>query len=240
MELSPPRVMDPGQSFSIVADDREARGTVVEALGHLPGVRLRLGRLPVGDYRIDDALLFERKTLQDLVASIKDGRLFAQGLRLAQAPLRTAIILEGRSQDLADSRMRREAIQGALVTLTLFLGIPLLRSLDPQETASLMLFAARQGRAYASGALPRKGRRPRGKARVQSRILQGLPSIGPERARRLLERFGTIEAVIAAPAEALAAVPGIGKGTAEAIRWAVREPRDLYAIDLAPDDLWSI
>lgn len=240
MESSPAGVMDQGQSFSIVADDREARGAVVEALGRHAAVRLRLGRLPEGDYRIDDALLFERKTLPDLVASIKDGRLFAQGLRLAQAPLRAAIILEGRSQDLADSRMRRDAIQGALVTLTLFLGIPLLRSLDPDETARLMLFAARQGRAYASGALPRKGRRPRGKACVQNRMLQGLPGIGPERARRLLERFGTIEAVIAAPAETLATVPGIGKGTAEAIRWAVEEPRDSYSATHDPEDPWPL
>ncbi len=149
--------MNASQGFSIVADDREARGAVVAALRRHACVRLRLERLPVGDYRVDDALLFERKTLRDLVASIKDGRLFAQGLRLAQAPLRSAIILEGRSQHLADSHMRREAIQGALVTLTLFLGIPLLRSLDPEETARLILFAARQGRAYASGALHEKG-----------------------------------------------------------------------------------
>jgi DNA excision repair protein ERCC-4 len=71
--------------------------------------------------------------------------------------------------------------------------------------------------------LPRKGGRPRGKARVRSRILQGLPGVGPERARRLLDRFGTVGAVIAAPAEALVSVPGIGPGTAEAIRWAVQE-----------------
>jgi len=89
--------MDRGSSFSIVADDREARGPVLAALAELTGVRVRLERLPIGDYRVDDALLFERKTLPDLAASIKDGRLFSQGLRLAQAPLRTAVILEGRS-----------------------------------------------------------------------------------------------------------------------------------------------
>jgi ERCC4-type nuclease len=232
--------MDRGSSFSIVADDREARGPVLAALAELTGVRVRLERLPIGDYRVDDALLFERKTLPDLAASIKDGRLFSQGLRLAQAPLRTAIILEGRSEDLADSHMRREAIQGALVTLTLFLGIPLLRSLDPEETASLMLFAARQGRAYASGTVPRKGRRPRGKARVQSHILQGLPGVGPERARRLLERFGTVEAVVAAPPETLVSVPGIGKGTAEAIRWAVQDAEGAYALGSDSDALWPL
>jgi ERCC4-type nuclease len=232
--------MAANQTFSVVADDRELAGAVLAALQRHACVQLRVERLPVGDYRIDDTLLFERKTLLDLAASIKDGRLFAQGLRLVEAPLRGALILEGRSQDLADSRMRREAIQGALVTLTLFLGIPLLRSMDPTETASLMLFAARQGRAFASGALPRKGRRPRGKARVQSRILQGLPGVGPERAKRLLDRFGSIEAVIAAPAEALATVPGIGKGTAEGIRWAVQETAGPYGLALDADALWPI
>jgi len=232
--------MDARQSFSIVVDDRESAGAVLAALQRREGVQLRVERLPVGDYRVDDALLFERKTLPDLVASIKDGRLFAQALRLAEAPLRGALILEGRSQDLVESRMRREAIQGALVNLTLFLGIPLLRSMDPEETATLMLFAARQGRAYASGALPRKGSRPRGKARVQSRILQGLPRVGPERARRLLDRFGTIEAVMAAPAEALASVPGIGKGTAEAIRWAVQETAGPYDFGHEADPFWTL
>lgn len=225
--------MDADQRFAILVDDRESTGAVLAALQRRECVRAQVARLPVGDYRVDDILLFERKTLPDLVASIKDGRLFSQGLRLANVPppLRGALILEGTSQELAECRMRREAVQGALVTLTLFLGLPLLRSKDPDETASLMLLAARQGRALAHGALPRKGKRPRGKPRVQSRILQGLPGIGPERARRLIERFGTIEAVVAAPATDLAAVPGIGQRTAESIRWAVEEIAAPYLSD---------
>jgi ERCC4-type nuclease len=39
-------------------------------------------------------LLFERKTLPDLVASIADGRLFKQALRLVNAKLPAAMILE--------------------------------------------------------------------------------------------------------------------------------------------------
>lgn len=120
-------------------------------------------------------LLIERKPLPDLVASIKDGRLFGQAHRLAGWPLWKAFILEGTATDLAGSGMRREAIQGALIALTLYLGILLLRSQDPTETAQLMLFAARQGRSMATGSVPRPGRRPRGKARIQARVLQGLP-----------------------------------------------------------------
>lgn len=227
------------QTFTIVADDRERAAAVLPELRRQPGVRLQVQRLAVGDYRIDDWLLVERKTLPDLVQSIKDGRLFAQALRLASAPQRGVIILEGRAQVLADCRMRREAIQGALITLTLFLDLPLLRAIDPRESAALMLLAARQGRVQASGALSRRGRRPPAKPRLQNHILQGLPGIGPMRAKRLIERFGSIEAVIAAPAHELAAVPGVGKATAAAIRWAVEESVAIYGSESSEQD-WSL
>ncbi|TVQ93041.1 MAG: nuclease [Chromatiaceae bacterium] len=228
----------PAQTFSLLVDDREHAAAVLPALRRLPGVQVRLARLAVGDYQVDECLLFERKTLPDLVRSLKDGRLFSQALRLANAPLRAAIILEGRAGDLAASQMRREAIQGALIMLTLFLGLPLLRAADARESATLILLAARQGRAFASGALPRHGRRPRGKARLQSHILQGLPGIGPTRARRLLDRFGSIEAIIAASAADLASVEGIGKTTAAAIRWAIEEPGADYAGEPGAAGAW--
>ncbi|MGB5833131.1 MAG: ERCC4 domain-containing protein [Thiohalocapsa sp.] len=217
------------QHYSIIVDDRESSAAVADALRQDPRTTVRIQRLSVGDYLVDQALLFERKTLMDLTASIKDGRIFRQGLRLANASAQGILILEGRSHDLSQSRMRREAIQGALVTLSLGFGIPLLRSADPEETARLILLAARQGRTRARGALPRPGSRPRTKSRVQSHVLQGLPGVGPERAKRLIERFGTVEAVIAAPVSELAAVPGIGTGTATAIRWAVEEAPLAYA-----------
>jgi len=216
------------QAFTILIDDRESKAGVVDALRRDPQAVVRLQRLPVGDYLLDDSFLFERKTLVDLAASIKDGRLFRQGLRLASASARGVVILEGSSRDLAQSRMRREAIQGALVTLTLSFGIPLLRSANSDETAALILLAARQGRAHAIGSLPRPGRRPRGKPRIQSRVLQGLPGVGPERAKRLIDHFGSVEGVMAATASELAAAPGIGKGIAGAIRWAVEEPPVAY------------
>jgi ERCC4-type nuclease len=215
---------------SIVIDDRESDSGVAEILGARADVEVRIERLPLGDYLVEDFLLVERKTLTDLVASIKDGRLFGQGCRLAGADVWAAVVLEGTGRDLAECGMRREAIQGALITLTLFLGLPLLRSQGPEETARLMLYAAHQARTVATGALPRRGRRPRGKYRIQSRVLQGLPGIGPERARRLLERFGSLEAVMAAGVDELASVRGIGTGTAQAIRWAVEEADASYGL----------
>ena len=223
-----------GHMIYIVADDRESVGGVIDALSAMEGVEVVTNRLPLGDYLVDGKLLFERKTLGDLVESIKDGRLFRQGLRLAASKLRGIVILEGTAADLATCRMNREAIQGALISLSVIMGIPLLRSRSAEESARLMIYAARQVSATASGAIARKGVRPKGKRRSQLEVLQGLPGIGPARAQRLLDNFGTVQAVVQAEAEELARLPGIGAKTAEAIRWVVSEPDAWHDADSDP------
>lgn len=217
------------RNIPIQVDDRESQGLVLRTLRQCADFEVTVTRLPLGDYRVDGRFLFERKTMPDLVAAIIGGRLFSQALRLARTSLRPAIILEGTARDLAASGMRWEAIQGALVTVTLFCGIPLLRTRTSEETVRTMLYAARQAQAAALGSLPRPGYRPRGKRARQIYIIQGLPGIGPTRARRLLERFGSVEAVIKAGSEDLQSVTGIGERVADRIRWAVEEPRSLSA-----------
>lgn len=169
-------------SLSVVADHREANSGVVDALRHIDGVIVTLGHLRLGDYEVDGCCLFERKTLLDFATSIKDGRLFTQANRLAASGIPVAMILEGRAGTLTQSGMSRESIQGALVCLSLIYNLPVLRSLDPPETARLMVYAGNQLRRHARGALPHKGTRPKRRRRMQLQILQGLPGIGPERA----------------------------------------------------------
>ena len=212
----------------IQVDDRESRGQMGDLLRQVPEFDMTVTRLKRGDYLVDNRFLFERKTMPDLTAAIIDGRLFGQALWLTQSSLRPAIILEGTSRDLADSGMRWKAIQGALVSVALFCGIPLLRTRTPQETVRTMVYAARQGRTIASGGLLRRGYRPRGKHARQLYILQGFPGIGPDRAERLLDHFGSVEAVIRAGVEDLRAVSGIGERIASALRWSVEEPRRNY------------
>ncbi len=224
-------------SISIVVDDRERHSGVIPVLSAMEGIDMRVERLPLGDYLIDDILLFERKTVMDLTASIKDARLFTQACRLVGSSYRTSLILEGTTRELAASQMRREAIQGALISVTLMLGLPLLRAMDASETARLMVYAARQRRAWSTAALPRRGRRPRGKRRAQLFMLQGLPEVGPERARRLLDAFGSIEAVLAANDAELQAIDGIGSTTARLIRWVVSEDSGLYLCAKEPSSL---
>lgn len=216
------------ERISVQVDDRESPSPVVGLLGQSPHFEVNVTRLKLGDYLVDGRFLIERKTTADLAAAIIGGRLFTQALRLAATQLRPAMILEGAEYKLDETGLRWEAIQGALVAVTVFCGIPLLRTRTPEETVSTMLYVARQGQTYAIGALPRPGYRPKGKHARQLFILQGLPGIGPERARRLLARFGSVESVMRARAEELRSVAGIGKRIADRVRWSVEQPRSEY------------
>jgi ERCC4-type nuclease len=216
------------ESPQILADDRERDAGVIAALQRLDGVVVTVQRLALGDYQANDTLIVERKTLADFAASIADGRLFTQARRLAAAPRHSLFILEGTAADLAACAMRREAMQGALISLSLIFGIPVLRSISADETARLIVYAIRQLRATAHGATQRHGYRPKGTRKRQLYMLQGLPGIGPARAERLLDTFGTVQAICNANPDQLAEVPGIGRRTAEAMERIIRETREAY------------
>lgn len=210
----------------VLVDHREAGARTVAALRAVVGLTFEFVRLPVGDYQVDNVFVFERKTLPDFAVSVQDGRLFRQAAALANLPagLRGVFILEGTSATLVGCNMRRESLQGALITIALFYGVPVLRSMDAEETVRLMLYAVRQAKSFATHALPRHARRPKGKRKAQISLLQAIPGVGPDRAERLLDRFGSVEAVLSASTEALATVSGVGARTAKNIRWLVSEP----------------
>lgn len=208
----------------VVVDDRERESGVLEYLRNRPDLRVTVHRLELGDYLLNNRVLIERKTIPDLAVSIADGRLFSQACRMTEGRLIPALVVEGSTREGDISGMTREAIQGAIISLTLFLGIPCLRSGDPRETANLLRFTADQMRRRSARAVYRHGYRPKGVRKRRLFILQGLPGIGPARADRLLDTFGTVETVFTARAEELAEVSGIGEKTAERIRNLIAPP----------------
>jgi ERCC4-type nuclease len=185
-------------------------------------------QLRCGDFLINDQWLFERKTIRDLCVSLADGRLFKQALKLIQSAYHPVVILEGRSKDIREFGIRREAVQGALITLSIFFGLPVLRSLDPEETVRLMRYTVDQGSRFAEGGVQRAGYRPKGKKARQLYVLQSLPNIGKKRAEALLEYFGGIEAVMSAGEDELAEVCGVGAPIAGKIRNLVKESGGSY------------
>lgn len=208
----------------IKVDDRECNERLLSVLKEEKGSTVQICRLPIGDYQVDDILLVERKAVRDMVTSIKDGRWFRQAIKLSSIPIQTMVILEGTSVDYQSGGMKREAIQGALISLSLLFKIPLIRSRTPEETAQLMIYAARQIQSFGCHSAPTRnlpfGRRMKDNHKRQMHILQGFPGIGPVRARLLLKKFGSLTATFEAlsgSGETLS-LPGIGEKTMRQIR----------------------
>ncbi|MDA0323523.1 MAG: helix-hairpin-helix domain-containing protein [Verrucomicrobia bacterium] len=221
--------------MDVVVDDRERGAGVIAALRRFDTVRVTVARLKVGDYLVDNRVLFERKTVRDFRVSLIDGRLFGQARRMVSSPYRPAYIIESNPPDVDLPEVSRESVQGALIMLSIVLHIPVLRSRDSAETAWLIHRTADQLKRTIDGAVHRPGYRPRGKKQGQLYILQSLPEVGPKRAQSLLDRFGTIEAVMAADRDDLTGVPGIGEPIADKILNVVKESRAEYGIQPSDD-----
>jgi len=185
--------------------------------------------LSAGDYWIGDKIIVERKTLSDFLISIKSGRIFQQAYRIAQTDKNGLIILEGDKSMVDNSFMSRNAVQGALIHLTVFLGIPVIRSLNIHETAALLIDIFHQCQHHE---LPRQkqirsgipGIRLSRKQKQKLFILQNIKGIGSEKALSLLKSFSTIENVLNASANDLTKVKGIGKKLANRIYTILHEP----------------
>jgi len=191
------------RNIKIQVDHREKASATYELLLQTR-FEIELCHLQWGDYRINDLILVERKEAADQ----------ARGLKSCAG--RPVFLLEGNPCNTGFCIDRR-AVRGALISLQTLWHLPVVRSRDPSETVEILTIIVNQNFRCEEG-LPRPGYRPRRLLTRQLYFLQGLPGIGPVRARQLLECFGTVSGVLQAPVEALAKVPGIGDDTAAKIR----------------------
>jgi ERCC4-type nuclease len=188
---------------SIVADVREKESRLFEALRSLD-VRVDRKRLPVADY-VAGAALVERKSVRDLHLAIINGRFWPQIGRLSRAALRPYLLVEG--PDLDAGPLSSHSARGALLAVN-ELGIGVIRSNGPADSALwLRILVGRQHRrrkttrAYAQ--------RPAASESAEA-MLAAAPGISTVTARALLQRFGSVAAVIDAGPEEWLSIRGVG------------------------------
>ncbi|NPA86312.1 MAG: DEAD/DEAH box helicase family protein [bacterium] len=203
-EFLPSEETQQQQEFSgkIIIDDREARSPVAERLKEL-GIQVEIRRLEVGDYVLGD-IVVERKRAEDFARSLLDGRLFEQTRQLVEGAVKPVIIVEG---DVLAAGLRPEPLYGALLSLLLDFGIPVLFTSSPAETALLLALLARrlQKEKREERIVARK---PKSLPSIQERVLAQFPGIGIKKARALLSRFGCLKNVFLADYPALAEILG--------------------------------
>ena len=92
--------------------------------------------LLLGDVRIvanDHVLLIERKTIDDLLSSIKDGRYEEQSYRLQTEPC-VYYFIEGKVKKM------HQTVYSAILSLNYFKGFSVIKTDDVKETASTLLY----------------------------------------------------------------------------------------------------
>jgi len=206
---------DKKEAHEITVDVREQNSDVVRELSK-KDLNINVTRLSTGDYIVSQDVAVERKSVEDFLESLIDGRLFAQARSLSKEYIHPVIIIEGeglyRKRNIDD-----RAIYGALISLATDFKIPILPSADGKETAGLIhAMIKRKDKKKKSG------RRRPDKSTLSDRdsklfIIEGLPNVSGTLAQRLLEHFGSVRAVFEADLEELQEVEGIGPSTAKKI-----------------------
>lgn len=204
-----------GSGPRIVMDHREQPGGVARHLYAL-GVLVEAKQLEVGDFVLSDRVAVERKSATDFLDSLVDGRLFPQ-LKALQAYPRPIVIVEGEGL-YGQRNLSAEAIAGALASITLDHGIPVLQTRDALETARFLVAIAKREQQREGRKIALRPGKPLADVDRQLFLLSGLPGISDVLARRLLERFGSVQAAFNAPVRDLAAVEGVGPAKASEIR----------------------
>lgn len=199
----------------VVVDHREYRSGVVRELSRR-GATVQAEQLATADYMLSRRVAVERKAVDDFLQSMVDGRLFGQ-MRQLRAYLRPLLIVEG--ENLTTSRnIPRAAIYGAMASILVDFGIPILTTKDEAETADVLFSIAKREQSDSKRDIAVRHDKVSMSDDERLRfIVEGLPGVSAVLAKRLLDRFGTIHALVNASRAELMEVDGVGSKTADEI-----------------------
>ncbi|MEM2760732.1 MAG: ERCC4 domain-containing protein [Nitrososphaerales archaeon] len=202
----------------IVVDERERQSGVAEKLSTL-GTIVDFKQLDVGDYIVATDCAIERKSVQDLIKSIYDGRLFIQCSQLSAHYNRPILVLEGSTDSIERLVDNPMVFYGALASIALDFRIPIIHTTSVNHTAEVLVaLANRVIKNGKTGPLLMKVKKGNQTQIQQLTILTSLPGVGNKLAVRLLKKFKTpIKALNASTAE-LASIEGMGYTRAAKIR----------------------
>jgi Fanconi anemia group M protein len=200
----------------IVVDSRELSSNVPKELLEF-GIVSKPKMLEVGDYIISDRICVERKTVDDFLQSIIDGRLLQQVKRLREEYERPILVLEG-EEIYSKKGIHPNAIRGALVSIAVDFAVPIIFTRDERETAAFLSAMLEREKKERREIQIRGDKRLANLKEQQESVVAGLPNVNIVLARRLLKEFGSVIGVFTASEEELQKVKGIGKKIAEEIK----------------------
>ncbi|MBU4456534.1 MAG: hypothetical protein KKA65_03455, partial [Nanoarchaeota archaeon] len=217
-------------NIKIFADTREYHSGIVKEMVDR-GIDVKVQRLPMADFILSNSVGVERKLVQDFVASLIDKRLLQQLKDLKNNFKKPLLIIEGMDDIYSIRKVHPNAIRGMLATIAISYQIPILYTKDALDTTELLLaIAKREQKDNTKEFGVRQERKPLTTKEQQEFIIESLPYIGPQLAKSLLNKFGSVKDIINAEIEHLKQVDKVGAKKAEEIKRIVEEKYPTYEL----------
>jgi len=205
------KILKPNGKILIVSDYREKE--IIEHLKKM-GAIVNERNLEVGDFVASEKVCIERKTYNDFISSIIDGRIFEQARDLKNNFGRPIILIEGYSY----REINENALKAALASLLIDFGISILSTKNPLDTAKTIFWIAKKEQSEAGREISiRVGKKPKEIKKLQEFIVCSIPGVSTVTAKKLLRHFGSVEKIFLADEQELQTA-GVGKKLTEKIR----------------------
>ena len=204
------------EDLRIIIDERERKSGIPKLLKNI-GVNVEIKTLPIGDYIVSHETVVERKSINDLIASIFDGRLFDQCNRLKEHFQFPIILLEGNVDEIESITENPLVFYGALSTIAIDYKIPIIPTPNASHTAKLLVSLSSRKESI-KGPLLKKIKKSNDVQKQQLSVLCSLPGVGEKIAIRMLEKFESPLKVLSASTKDLAKIPGLGESRAKKIK----------------------
>ena len=182
----------PEKTPLIIADVHEKNSLILSELKSSTAVRLEIKSLKIADYLIGDTAI-ERKTVSDLISSMINKRLMEQLFHMKKYK-KSFLIIEGDLQEVykEESNMAK-AIRGLIVSI-ISNHMPIIFTKDHRDTAKYLITLTKQ-QMKTKNPVSFHARIPKTTEEQKKYILESFPNIGPQKAKKLIEKFNNLETI---------------------------------------------
>jgi Fanconi anemia group M protein len=205
------RTLKPEDKVLIFVDYREET-RITEYVKDM-GALIKSIPLKVGDYLCSDRVCVERKTDDDFISSITDGRLFEQAKELKENFSKPIFLIEG---NYFKERINENALRSALASIILDYEIPVVMTRNEEESARTIFWLAKREQTITKIGIGISGKKkPKEVKELQEYFISGLPGVSTVLSKRVLKEFKSIKSFANAKENEISKVKGIGKSLAK-------------------------
>jgi len=190
-------------------------------------IDVKLDQLEIGDFLLPDETVIERKTVNDLINSVVDGRIWLQASNLTQYK-HPIILVESRDKwksfYFSNTKNPHKIYFSAISAITYSFSIPVITLDSKYDTIDFVESLWKKITSEKPSSRPvKKMRKTASYDEIRENLLAQIPGISISKAKSLLNHFGTIQNITNANVTELKQLNGIGKKLAKVISAILQE-----------------